>query len=444
MSDIPIKELLKVHPQYNPARTLPSGSIRGVLDVYQELYEGGIRFANQKATYLRPRQADANPEYKKVRLACAEFMPTAGPIIDWSAGQCVIEMPRIEGDEYYEDLTKDMDGNGTDFEEQVREIARTGMIHRRAYIAVGFPKNDPSATNLKDAKGSGGLDAQICTYDPAMVEDWTYDTQGNLNFVRTHTIDVPQSGNLPGDIEKHCWTFIYPEYSEEYTAKKKVTDKDWPLGAVAKSSGKVPYDYGGQLPVIQPNFAEGLWAMNRVASPEMDVFNLATGLTFLDEAVCFQQLVIISDGEVKGVATGEKVAILLPLNSTINWLAPSMAPLADIDRQVDAKRQKIKETLLSIGLTASNDRYGQQSGEAKKEAKQPAVDMLTCYKSPIKDAYEKALSIIKYVRDEKDLEVSILGLGGVEDKEAKQEEELELQTQQANIKKPLDKSTSKE
>lgn len=415
-----LTDLQKCHPDYDPKRVLPSGVQRGVLQVHQELYEGGLAFSRVKDLYLRPRMADTNSDYKKARLACAEFGPTAGPVIDWSAGQCVAETPRIEGAEYYEELTYDVDGNGTDLAEQARQIAVTLMVHRRAYLGVDFPSQDELATpTMRDAKAAGKLNGRICKYDPACVEDWRTDRYGQLVFVRLHYVEIPEKDNLPGDVEKHTWYFITPEKTEEYTAERKVGAIGWEANQEAEYVGEEFHDY---FPIVNISLPAGLWAMNRVAGLEIDAFNLATGLTYLDEAVCFQQLVISSDrGDVSAVATNEKVALKLNQGEQAQWLAPSMAPLDSLDKQVQNKQMAIRQALLSIGLTSSNDRYGQQSGEAKDKQMQPAVDMLACYKSPIKDAYEKALAIIKKVRKEENEETKILGLGEIEDDEAEEE-----------------------
>src|SRR5579864_205580 len=185
-----ITDLETTNPHYNPIISRPdktSGAVLRALETYSDFYRGGRHFELNKDKYLRrrPIENEAGAEgYRQNRLAASYYTPHAGGIGDNLCGTALQFPPRIgvkkdgEADdpraEYWEGLNHDIDGKGTDTRAFAWCLLSNLIMHKRAYIVVNFPEEAED----KNAATFSALSAKE-------VDDWQYDDDGKLEWVRT-------------------------------------------------------------------------------------------------------------------------------------------------------------------------------------------------------------------------------------------------------------------
>ena len=418
---LPLDALQETHPEYSPLCATPSGQKVGQLDKHQDLYEGGARFEKRKDVYLRKRQVDTYSGYREARLNAAHYTALAASIIDRLAEIVTEKEPRLEGgDEYWENLNTDCDGTGRDFAAVCKSAVLGAQIHHRSYLMVDFPGGD--ARNLADAKRAvdgerAALDAFLCDLGATHVDDWGLDAYGELTWARVHTVEAMREGVGQAKEEKHTWSFVTPEGRTDYTAIK-VINGGW-KSQTATANERVPFEYGGMLPIIRLDLPVGLWVMNRLAGDQLQIFNAEAALAFLFDTNCFQFPVITSDRDLGSILSSEVHAWKLNANESASMLAPSGVPFDQLRQYIDKLEEKLYLAVDAMFLkTASKDEHGRQSGVAMQKTDSAGQPRIEAYRSTLKDAVEKAVKLIQYVRKD-DAEILVTGL----DRDAQDEPE---------------------
>lgn len=430
-----IEELLVCHPSYNPLVAMPNGNRNTIQNKFDELYEGGERFEGVKDQYLRRRQADANPAYRQARVAAAHHPELASSLIDLLAGSTFSKNPKIKTEDdapaYWSNLSKDSDGTGKDLSAVLYFVILQVLIHRRAYLAVDFPAGEKPAS-LAIAKDGGKwmgrapLDAYIIGLGAKDIDDWGEDQIGNLTWCRIHAVEYPRTDYGVATVERHTWSYITPNDRTDYAAEKKI-DEPWAKDQPANFVGRVEFNYGGRLPIARVEVPKGLWAMNRLSPRLIGIFNAEASLSFLHDSTCLQMPVITSDRDIKNLWFSELNALKLLQGESASFLAPSSVPYAELRASIDKDEEKLYRSLHSMAqLAAAKDGYGRQSGNAVT-AKETAINtIMAVYRGLLLDALTKCVDLIKNVRDENELAITIDGLETQEEEDAEEKEHTEI------------------
>jgi len=413
-----LSTLLECHPCYNPLVTTPSGKKIGILQKCGDIYEGGERFEKNKGLYLNPREQDTlNKSFAKARLACATHSEDASSIIDWHAGNIFTQSPSIESeDAYLKELNEDVDGTGLDFSAQTLDVAVQLLIYGRAYVAADLPGGAPPDSTLEQALISKALDGRICTYCAEHVDDWTEDERGNLVWIRLHTVTPIRANLEKAEKERHCWTYLTPAGRRDYVAEKKIGE-EWKDAKKTHIKGETlqPYNYQGKLPVARVRIPAGMWLMNRLATPSLNLFNAEAALEFLYFANCYQMMLLKLEGDAKGRAltAGELTAWVLRTTEDASWLAPASGPFAEYREHVKNKRDKLYAAAQALPLLAPAQVQNPRQGLGAKITDHAAAKtMISTYRGAIKDAFEYVLDIIQTVRGAGEYEIK-----GLDEKE---------------------------
>lgn len=414
---LPIKVLTSTHPDYNPLVLTPSGKEVPILMRNGDLYESDDRFARNKSLYLRSRQADRNPDYVRVRQACARSPELGTTQINRLAGACFVEEPRLEvpegAAEYWRLLNTDADGTGRDLASILYATALQFNVYRRAYLAVDFPVSARPARSLGDAlRAMNGeradADAMITSIPCEVVDDWECDARGNLSWVRLHYVECVRVGVEQAAKERHLWCFFTSEGRTDFTAEKKIGN-NWAEKMEVPSAPLEPYAYGGRLPIVRIELPAGMCSMTLMAPLLLEYFNNKAALQFIYDMNCYQNLAIFSNNKYKSIFSSEMSCFALDPGDRANFLAPSGVPFEQLRMQCDKIKEDIYQAVgNAVELAAAKEGFGRQTGAAV-ENKGVAFNLnIDTHRAFLKDALERCVDLIKSVRKE-EIEIKVLG-----------------------------------
>jgi hypothetical protein len=413
-SQIPVKELLKCHKDYDPE----------LMDKHRDLFEGGERFEQNKSKYLRWRAIEYTSQgthQRKARLQAASYTSHVGGLIRFLiaatySSQPALVPPSGSDNEYYTGLNEDADGAGHSVAEVTRMALEESVVNGRSYLALDFP--DPEdAPSLEKQQASGGLDARICFLDAATVDDWAKDDDGNLIFVRTHCIDEIRSSIYgPPDLERHTWTYITPTLTQEYVAERLIKDgkpESWSNNATA--SGASPKANAlGVLPVVE---IDAPWVMRSLAPLAISIFNREANLDWSFDVSSFSQLVIKTKKQMGQIISSQNFAMVLDPGGanqqpdSAEYISPDPSHLESQMRWTEKKKEDLYLALQSMILQQSaKDSNGRQSGVAKEMDFSAVAQLLSVFAQAVKNALRNLTLMINAVRGEPELDVKIVGL----------------------------------
>lgn len=445
-------DLEKTHPEYNP--TCPLTNI-GMLDKHDHLYRGGREFRKNIEHYLVKRQIEQgggtqkmankpgiNPKSEgsivagtaaavqsagtgqggakqwEARKKRAWYTPFVSFIIDFivaavNQNQPSVANPLLEKSdeskmEYWRRFNENADGHGTDLAALSRAAIQEILVHKRAYFYVSFPKVE--ASSLGDQEAAGGLDGRVSMWGARFVDDWEYDSDGKLIWVRTHSIKKvrPTPTAQPTD-ELHCWTYITAngkyEYEVQFSPEKKPEEND----LITRT--EVSFHDVGVLPVVPVKISDSFWVMDRLADTVLALFNRESAATWTLDQMAFAILVATTSKPVGTIAADDICGVQLDVGEGLKFEAPDSAIFTA--QQADIER--LKATLFSVihmmALQAEKDKGGNPaSGEAKELDMGGMSTLLGAFAAPLRDAIETVVDIIQAMREESDMSLAVQGL----------------------------------
>lgn len=306
---------------------------------------------------------------------------------------------------YWHDLNRDVDGLGTDFAANAWQALIESMVQKRSYFVVEFPKVD--ADNLAEQKDEGAFDCTVVRLGAKDVDDWQTDAKGALTMVRVHTEEAVRSSPFAQpDRKKHTWTFftkaaVY-QYVLEYDAKEEPNPESTQVSRTVADSHDL-----GRLPVVP--IRSNLWPMDRLADAVIELFNRETATAHYLDKIAYAMLVLYTEKDLGQVVTDQA----LVLNPTDK--AEIVAAKAEVYTALKADIERLYECLFlliqaMVLLAASKDDQGRQSGVSKQRDFGSLSTLLAAFASPLKDALEEVVKIIKEARGDDSIVLAIQGL----------------------------------
>lgn len=396
--DIPIEDLRKTHAEYNPEK----------LNVYQALYDGGSAIDDVKEILLPQRAVEKMPDAEgvtglaayKERLARAPYTRRIAGFVDWMIAAMFLEAPRLEfeglsesAEKYYLGLEQNCDGRKTSLAQLMRDAVLEGMIHRRSYLSVEFPKTTAKQTDIESLRGSMRL------FRAREVEDWEYDSDGSLHWIRWHGAEFLRSPTAPWKVPekiRHVWAFITSDSTELYQAQAK-----WP-GDVYEKKEAQRYDtktYAGGLPVFEIRYRAGQWIMETCYDIVRALFARDASIEHLGDKFAFQILVLtLNRASVKNVYLPDLGALLLQQGENANFVAPQ-AILDPLFKSAEKLRRDLMDSIqASAQNAASIPQAGRLSGDAVSKMREPLQVLLQSFARPVIEAFQSGIDRIITLR----------------------------------------------
>ena len=391
-----VKQLQIKNPKYDV----------NLITKYDLLYEGGEAFLKNVMLFLPRRSSEASKIYNE-RMARSFYVGYVGPVIDYFMSNLFAFNANINMKEgsnsFYEEFLKDCDLKGTDFNHFFQQVFTNALVQRKSYILLDFPRlpeDMPPPINAKEEEEMGLTRAYLVHFRRRDLIDWQYDEFGNYDWVKFHCCErFKPTFNSP-EIIRHKWyiydklNYIIFQYDED---PEKPEDPDMKDAYVV---GQGQHSTPGRVPVYCLDVPKGLWIMNKLASIQVELFNLDNALAWQEYQAHYAMPVIkLKDGKSFKQKMGEAYFIQLGTEESFEWTEPE-GKMMSVGLQ---RREMLKDEMfrivhqlsLSIKQTKSQTR---QSGNSKQEDRYATEVVLRAFGDIVREAMQTLLSWISEAR----------------------------------------------
>src|SRR5271157_383610 len=395
-----VKELNIKHPEYDAELVLK----------YDLLYEGGDVFLKQVPLFLPKRNSEAQKLYTE-RLARAFYISYTGPIIDYFVSNLFTFNSNInhKGDggqsKFYDEFFDNCDLKGTGFDDFFEQVFTNSLIHQKSYILVDFPSissDIPPPINALEEEAMGLTRAYLVHFEKKDLIDWQYDDLGNFDWVKFYCLErYKPSFNAP-ELKRHRW-YIYDK--NNYTIFQYDEDPDRALDPEiqdAKLIGQGKHSSPGTVPIHCLEVPKGLWIMNKLASVQIELFNLDNAMAWQEYQAHYAMPVIkLKDGKSFKQRMGEAYFIQLDVEESFEWSEPEGKMMEVGLRRREMLKDEIFRVVhqlsLSIEQTKSQTR---KSGNSKQEDRYSTEVVLRAFGDIIRETMQSVLGYITEARHE--------------------------------------------
>ena len=376
---------------------------------YEDLYCGGEHLRAKAASYLIKRQKEPIEVYAE-RVARVYYENYIGSIIDWYCATLFRTEPQVdlaEGSDagFWQEFLPDVDLAGSSLTEFLRKVFRCAVLHRTAWVLVDLPHTAGEPANRAEQDAMGGSRAYLVLHEAPQVLDWREDGQGNLEWVKTKTVDLFRPSPLSGvTIQRETWTVYsrtdYERYSREGPADewKKAPGKD--VSVPLEASGPHALTDAGRVPLIRLDLGDGLWLANRAGLLALEHFQKSNALAWAIHMGLFAMPVIYSDREWKQVV-GESYFIQLGPQDKFGWTEPEGKVFGLAAENLDRLKDEIYRVCYLMAQAGGREAKNTgQSGVSKAFDYRAVEEVLRALGSMVKDFVNQVLGAVALVRDE--------------------------------------------
>lgn len=394
-----VKDLKVQHPEYDAQ----------LCTKYELLYEGGEAFLRQVMLFLPRRNSEAMKLYNE-RVMRAFYVGYVGPVIDYFISNLFAFNANINQKggsiAFYDTFLKDCDLRGTDFNDFFQEVFTHTLIQRKSFILLDFPSlpsDAPPPQNALEEDEMGLTRAYLVHFPNKDLIDWQYDDIGNYDWVKFYCCERFKPSFDAKEIKRHKW-YIYDktgyqifQYDEDPDKTEDESVKEATL--VGNGTHSLP----GRVPILSLEVPKGLWIMNKLASIQVELFNLDNAMAWQEYQAHYAMPVIkLKDGKAFKQKMGEAYFIQLETEESFEWSEPEGKMM-----EVGLKRREmlkdemfriVHQLSLSIKQTKSQTR---QSGNSKQEDRYATEVVLRAFGDIVRSAMQMVLSWATEARKEK-------------------------------------------
>ena len=312
---------------------------------YRDLYSGGEQIREQASDYLVRRNKEPNDVYQE-RLSRVFYENYIGSIIDWYAATLLRREPVLvaeganeSGKEFFNQFAEDCDLKGTNLSDFFRQQLVNALVFGKTYVALDFPRFPEPAPNRAEEDATGRSRAFLVEYTPDEVINWSYGSDGNLDWIVIRTSCLRQEKVLDSDWKLETrWIYYDREnfrtYSQESEGEIRLVDE-----------GRHGLASQQRTPVFQLKVSDGLWLMNKAALLQLEHFNKSNALSWALTMGLFATPVVYSDREWNQIV-GESYYIQLGPQDKFGWTEPVGARFPDRGGQSGAAEGRDLQSLL--------------------------------------------------------------------------------------------------
>ncbi len=309
-------EINREHPDY-VAR-------KAIWTQYQDMYVGGEHFKSHAGRYLVQRQKEPCDVYGE-RLIRVFYENYIGSIIDWYTATLFRREPNLTfegGSErarsFFASFSDDCDLKGASLTEFFRQRFIQALVLGKSHILVDFPAWKP-AVNRAEEDEQGTSHAYLVGYSAEDLINWSYDEQGNYEWVVLRT-----GGLRKPNIEDADWSHVtrWAYYDKEnYRLYERVEKTGASSEIVLTGSGRHGLAKDRRTPLFDLEVSEGLWLMNRAGLLQLEHFNKSNALGWALTMGLFAMPVIYSERDWTQIM-GESYYVQLGPQDRFGWTEP--------------------------------------------------------------------------------------------------------------------------
>lgn len=411
-----IAELNQRHPSCNIERTKD----------LEALYRGDECFDARISHFLPKWELETEDRYA-LRKKIAHYRNYLGAVIDYFAallfsGKVTAIAKTEDGkdvadpDPYYTEFREDCDGDGKDLEAFFKERLTEAMVHRCSWFSIEHPSDQgfppENAAEFEERKLGN---CELCAIPFGDVYDWECDSDGRLEWALVHSIEAKRAGLSGGRtavVER--WTHYLPDrvdvYGISYDTKSPPNqDTVVPLRPAEGYTHRF-----GCVPVQCLEVPIGLWAANRLRTPQLAHFRASNAQTWSLATSCFSMLVFysaIAREDLGKVIAGAGKGFFLGQGDKAEWVAPPSAHFGALDEEIKAQKDEIFRLAHQMALGVENNAAAiGRSAESKASDSEATRVILEAYGELVVESMERVYDLVSAVRGDA-YDWSVDGLG---------------------------------
>ncbi len=370
---------------------------------YRHLYAGGEQFREHASEYLVRRQKEPLEVYQE-RLIRVFYENYLGSIVDWYTATLVRREPVIDltgpneqGKEFFAKLVDNCDLRGTTLTQFFKQQMTEALVCGKSCIVVDFPCTGDEALTRADEDATGRSRAYLVGYNAEELINWSYDTQGELEWVVIRTSWLKQdSVKTLGWKKETRWIYYDRERFEIYERR----EGDRPEDSVVVLVDEGAHGFAGihKVPVFEMRVSEGLWLTNKIALLQLEHFNKSNALGWALTMGLFAMPVVYSDREWNQI-TGESYYLQLGPNDKFGWTEPS----GHVFEIAADNLTRLKNEIYRVGYLmqqADDGTASKQSAESRQWDFSVTQEILRSYGDTVKEAMNNLLNAISAARQD--------------------------------------------
>jgi hypothetical protein len=398
-----IKELNQRHPSCDPERMADLAA----------LYSGDAAFEKRLDRFLPQWEQEPDGRYA-LRKKLAHYRNYLGAVVDYFAallfaGKPTIaaldksEKPIAEPDPYYAKFREDCDGKGKDLELFFKEILTEAMVQRCAWFAIEHPDDEgvPPA-NLKELQQRGLGDCELCALPSEEIYDWETDDDGRLEWVIVHSKTAKRASVSGGrDQITERWTQYLSDRVDVYRIDYNKSAAPADTATVLLSEQESYPHRFGSVPVLCLELPNGLWAANKLKTPQLAHFRASNAQTWSLAQSCFAMMLFnVGNPEEFAKATkGAGKGFILGIDEKASWIAPPSSHFSAQDVEIKAEKDEIFRLAHQMALGVDNNAAALgRTAESKAADSEATRVILEAYGDIVVEVIERVYDLISAVR----------------------------------------------
>lgn len=394
------------HPDYIRCKTM--------WRKYRDLYVGGEQLREHASEYLVRRSKEPNDVYFE-RLSRVFYENYIGSIIDWYAATLIRREPIITydgsndtGKRFFASFAEDCDLKGTTLAEFFRRQLIQALVSGVSYVVVDFPRVTVPVATRAEEDAIGKSRAFLADYAPDDVINWSYDSNGQLEWVviRTSWLRQTESGSDTWKKETR-WVYYDRETFRIYRSVLEPTGRSSNVDLIDQGHHGLAAQH--RVPVFQLRISNGLWLMNKAALLQLEHFNKSNALSWALTMGLFATPVIYSEREWSQIV-GESYYIQLGPEDRFGWTEPEgkvFQIAADNLERLKDEIYRVCYLMVQAGGTSSS--LTSQSGLSKQRDFGVTQEVLRAYGDVVKHIIKQILWAIATERRDS-LAIDVSGL----------------------------------
>ena len=392
------------HPEYVRAKPMRRK--------YKHLYAGGEQLREHAAEYLIRRSKEPNDVYLE-RLSRVFYENYIGSSIDWFAATLMRREPIISyegsndaGQRFFTEFADDCDLKGTSLAEFFRRQLIEALVSGMSYVAVDFPRATVHVSSRAEEDALGRSRGFLVEYSPDEVINWSYDDDGQLEWIVIRTSWLRQSEEVKGTWRQETrWLYYDREKYNIYRAADAATQ---PQNIEMVDSGRHGLASQRKVPVFQLRISEGLWLMNKAALLQLEHFNKSNALSWALTMGLFAMPVIYSEREWNQIV-GESYYIQLGPDDRFGWAEPEGRVYQIAADNLERLKDEIYRVCYLMTQAGGSYDRSQQSGASKQRDFGITQEVLRAYGDTVKHTMKQVLMAIETARQD-GLSIDVSGL----------------------------------
>ena len=379
---------------------------------YRDLYVGGEQFRMYADRYLVRRQKEPGDVYAE-RLVRTFYENYIGSIVDWYTATLFRREPGLSfdgenerGRAFFAEFTEDCDLKGCNLAEFFRKQFVEALICGRSHIVVDFPRANGFAWTRAEEDALGASRAYLVGYAADDLVNWSYDDQGQYEWVVLRT-----SGLRKQKIEDPIWEkqtrWVYYDKSNFRIFER--TDRHGQASAIEMvAEGRHGMAKQGRVPLVDLRISDGLWLLNRAASLQLEHFNKSNALAWALTMGLFAMPVIYSEREWNQVV-GESYYIQLGPQDRFGWTEPQGNVYQIAAANLTTLQEEIYRVCYMAQAGGDLSGSGAQSALSKQMDYAITQEVLRAYGDAVKDSIKRVLRAVDAARED-GLTIAVSGM----------------------------------